>query len=193
MILKAVHFIGVLFRYVWCQVLLVISRYDKKYCSASNFRGIFSEGWYWMYHDWWACLVTGSNSTVPWPVSSSNIVAGWQNIEFDPDDLYNFQGKGCYFQGQSKITIGKGTYIANNVGIITANHDIADPSRHMVAEHVKIGEHCWIGMNAMILPGVELGPHTTVGGGAIVTRSFPDGYCVIAGNPARVIKTIPNC
>ena len=45
-------------------------------------------------------------------------------------------------------------------------------------------------MNAMIMPGVELGPHTVVGAGAVVTKSFPEGHCVIAGNPAKLIKKI---
>jgi acetyltransferase-like isoleucine patch superfamily enzyme len=45
-------------------------------------------------------------------------------------------------------------------------------------------------MNAVILPGVVLGDHTIVGAGAVVTKSFPEGYCIIAGVPAKVIKTI---
>lgn len=45
-------------------------------------------------------------------------------------------------------------------------------------------------MNSLILPGVKLGDHTVVGGGSVVTKSFPDGYCVIAGNPAKKIKDI---
>ena len=42
----------------------------------------------------------------------------------------------------------------------------------------------------MILPGVTLGDNTIVGAGAVVTKSFPEGHCVIAGNPARKIKDI---
>lgn len=45
-------------------------------------------------------------------------------------------------------------------------------------------------MNAVILPGVILGNNTTVGAGSIVTHSFPNGNCVIAGNPARLIRTL---
>ena len=45
-------------------------------------------------------------------------------------------------------------------------------------------------MNAVILPGVELGDHTVVGAGAVVTKSFSEGYCVIGGNPAKIIKYI---
>ena len=45
-------------------------------------------------------------------------------------------------------------------------------------------------MNSVVLPGVKLGDHTVVGAGSIVTKSFPEGYCVIAGNPAKMIKKI---
>jgi len=55
---------------------------------------------------------------------------------------------------------------------------------------VYIGDYCWIGANAVILLGVHLGPHTIVGAGSIVTKSFPEGYCVIAGNPAKIIKKL---
>jgi acetyltransferase-like isoleucine patch superfamily enzyme len=45
-------------------------------------------------------------------------------------------------------------------------------------------------MNSVILPGVELGDFTVVGAGSVVTKSFKDGYCVIAGNPAKVIRLL---
>lgn len=45
------------------------------------------------------------------------------------------------------------------------------------------------------MPGVELGDFTIVGAGSVVTKSFKEGYCVIGGNPARIIKKleIKNC
>jgi len=45
-------------------------------------------------------------------------------------------------------------------------------------------------MNSVILPGIILGDHTIVGAGSVVTRSFPEGKIVIAGNPARLLKKI---
>jgi acetyltransferase-like isoleucine patch superfamily enzyme len=41
-----------------------------------------------------------------------------------------------------------------------------------------------------VLPGVQLGDFTIVGAGAVVTKSFPEGYYVIAGNPARIVKSL---
>jgi serine acetyltransferase len=40
------------------------------------------------------------------------------------------------------------------------------------------------------MPGVELGDWTVVGAGAVVTRSFPEGYCVIGGVPAKKVKEL---
>lgn len=168
--------------------------YDRKYLTgkwfSGKFGGLCSTGWEWTAKDGFARLLLGTNKGVPFPVSSRINVVEPQNITFHPDDLNNFQTTGNYFQAIGKITIGRGTYIAPNVGIITANHDQADLDAHLPAKPVVLGEKCWIGMNSMILPGVTLGAHTIVGAGAVVTKSFPDGYCVVAGNPAKVLRTI---
>ena len=60
----------------------------------------------------------------------------------------------------------------------------------MPGKDIIIGKKCWIGMNSVILPGVVLGDHTIVGAGAVVTKSFVDGNCVIGGNPARIIRKL---
>lgn len=109
----------------------------------------------------------------------------WSKI--DCDDRSHIWSSGVYIQDTPHIHIGKGCYIAPNVGIIAINHDPANPSNHLPPDDVHIGDNCWIGMNAVILPGVTLGDHTVVGAGSVVTHSFPDGDCVIVGNPAKII------
>lgn len=51
----------------------------------------------------------------------------------------------------------------------------------------RIGHHCVIGGRSMIMPGVTLGDHVYVAGGSVVTKSFPSN-CLIAGNPAKIIR-----
>lgn len=75
------------------------------------------------------------------------------------------------------------------MGIVSSNHDLHNLDKYNCAP-IKIGNYCWIGMNALVFAGVELGPCTIVGGGSVVTKSFPDGYCIIAGNPAKIIKNL---
>lgn len=116
------------------------------------------------------------------------MVANWKNIVIGIETSPGLM-PGCYIQGIGKVLIGDYTQIAANVGIISANHDAYDNRRH-ISETVRIGDYCWIGMGAVILPGVELGDFTVVGANSVVTKSFPNGNCVIAGNPARLIKTL---
>lgn len=170
--------------------------YDRKYLQGKYFRnkygGLGAKGWRWVVNDCMARFFLGINKGIPFPISPRITAVNPGNIVFDNDDLNNFQGLGNYYQaiGNAKIVIGKGSWIGPNVGIITTNHDIINPNVHLEGKNVILGEKCWIGMNSVILPGISLGPHTTVGAGSVVTKSFPEGYCVIGGNPARKIKDI---
>jgi len=93
-----------------------------------------------------------------------------------------------YIEASNGVFIDDYTNIGPNVGIISSNHNLIDNSKQDEAPPIYIGKFCWIGMNAVILPGVQLGDFTIVGAGAIVSRNFPEGYCVIAGNPAQIIN-----
>jgi acetyltransferase-like isoleucine patch superfamily enzyme len=125
------------------------------------------------------------------PIHKNSTVGGVKNI-YAGIEVSPGYSPGCYIQGIGKIYIGDYTQIAPNVGIISANHDLYDNRKH-IPSSVYIGQYCWIGMGAIILPGVVLGDYTIVGAGSIVTKSFPDGYCVIGGNPAKLIKKLsPN-
>lgn len=138
---------------------------------------------------WFMQKVCGWNRHVYWPVHYTSTVVAWKNIYAGIETAPGY-APGCYIQGLGKIYVGDYTQIAANVGIISANHDPYDNRKHLVSNPVRIGRYGWIGMNAVILPGVELGDFTVVGAGSIVTRSFAEGYCVIAGNPARLIKKL---
>ncbi|MCQ2256417.1 MAG: CatB-related O-acetyltransferase [Bacteroidaceae bacterium] len=52
---------------------------------------------------------------------------------------------------------------------------------------IIIGNDVWIGLNAIIMNGINIGNGVTVAAGAIVTHDVPD-YCVVAGVPAKIIK-----
>ena len=117
------------------------------------------------------------NSTV-----SGNILAG-KNVKVT-------QRGGCYVQGWGGVFIGDYTTIAQNCIITSANHSLTNHAEE-VKKEVIIGDHCWIASNSLIMGGVILGPRTVVAGGSVVTKSFPEGYCLIGGNPAKFIKAIP--
>lgn len=163
--------------------------YKPEYLRGMWFRKPWSEGWTWAANDIVHRILFRKNIGIPWPVSP--YMDCGRNIIFDVDGLNNFQGMGNYFQTfDAKIIIGKGTYIARNVGLITSNHDIYHLEEHQPGKDIVLGEGCWIGMNSVILPGVMLGDRTIVGAGAVVTKSFPEGNCVIGGNPAGIIRKL---
>jgi acetyltransferase-like isoleucine patch superfamily enzyme len=96
---------------------------------------------------------------------------------------------GCYIQGTAGIRLGDYSLIGPGVGLISANHDFENISRHTDGG-ISIGKYCWIGMNAVVLPKVVLGDHTVVAAGAVVTTSFTDGFCLVGGVPARKLKDL---
>ena len=128
------------------------------------------------------------NSKPYWPVHFTSIVSFPKNIYCGIETSPGYS-PGNYIQGYGTIYIGDYTQIGPNVGIISSNHDIYDNSKH-VLKKIIIGKYCWIGMGAIIMPGITLGDYTIVGAGSIVTKSFKDGYCIIGGNPAKLIRLL---
>ena len=102
----------------------------------------------------------------------------------------------CYFYCMPSNT-------ASNVQIYTATHPIELADRltpdwnpdseeyfcRTYALPVKIGDGCWIGGGAIILPWVSIREGTVIAVGSVVTKSIPSN-CVAVGNPCRVIKRI---
>jgi acetyltransferase-like isoleucine patch superfamily enzyme len=138
--------------------------------------------------NWFIQKILGINREAYWPVSRNSIVTGARNIfagiETSPGSM-----PGCYIQAahNGKIYIGDYTQIASNVGIIASNHLLTDNRKH-IPSTIIIGKYCWLGFGCVILPGVKLGDYTIVGANSVVTKSFMEGYCVIAGNPAKIVK-----
>ncbi len=145
--------------------------YDKKFLRGRWFEES-SLGWTWCWRNLWMQKVKGINRDIPFPVFFRNEVSSAENLVFDPDDMNDFNAFGCYFQNfAAKIVIGKGSYIAPNVGLVTANHVLTDLEQHQPGKDIVLGKNCWIGMNSTVLPGVVLGDHTVVGAGSVVTKS----------------------
>lgn len=94
----------------------------------------------------------------------------------------------AFIQDYYHVHLGKNVLLSHGTHIYCRNHNLLDIQQLDDFKDVYIGDDCWIGANAVILPGVKLGRHTVVGAGAVVTKSFPEGGCVLAGVPAKVVK-----
>lgn len=131
------------------------------------------------------------NSHVPWPVHWSSVVSSPQNIKFKREITPLGYSPSSYIQATNGIEVGSNVIHGPGISIISSNHLVDDFLSYSVDPPVKIGDNCWLGAGCVILPGVVLGEHTVVAAGAVVTRSFPDGNCIVAGVPAKIVKSIP--
>ena len=97
-----------------------------------------------------------------------------------------------FVQAAGGVTIGDYTLLGPGVKVWSTNHVFADPDkriRDQGAEYreVIIGSDVWIGSNAFIMPGVELGDGCIVSAGSVVGAKKYPPYSILMGNPARVM------
>ncbi|QLC67473.1 acyltransferase [Flavobacterium sp. LPB0248] len=92
---------------------------------------------------------------------------------------------------EDDVLVGCGVHIyVENHRFIKLDLPIIDQG-HTEARKVILKKGCWIGANVIILPGVTIGENSVVGAGSVVTKDVSAGV-VVAGNPARIIKSIGN-
>lgn len=109
---------------------------------------------------------------------------------------------GCMIHGASSnlelsIEIQDGAMLGSGCHIYVTNHTFSDTSvpiidqGHDKSQAVIIKKGAWLGANVIILPGVVIGENAVVAAGSVVTKSVPN-HVVVAGVPAKVIKTLLN-
>jgi acetyltransferase-like isoleucine patch superfamily enzyme len=92
----------------------------------------------------------------------------------------------------AKLVIGKNVSIAQNTNIMVDSGPNASPAMQSIFPLEKgpviIGNDCWIGASAIIMPNVSLGEFCIVAANSYVNKSFP-AFSIIGGNPARLIRS----
>ena len=139
---------------------------------------------------------------------NNNIIMIGENVYIENAEIYIEDDRGMILVGDStiisskahlaciegtKIDIGENCLFSANITIRTGDsHSIVDINtgkRINPSKSVKIGNHVWIGNGATILKGVNILKDCVIGSCAVVTHSPQEGNCVLAGNPAKVVKT----
>lgn len=117
--------------------------------------------------------------------------------EKDHPDLYIgnhvWIGRNSHIGCEYEITIGDYVILGPMVHITDRNHFYEDISKPIDLQgefgkgKMVIGAGTWIGFGAQIMAGVNIGKNCVIGAGSIVTKDVPD-YCVVGGNPAKILK-----
>jgi maltose O-acetyltransferase len=94
--------------------------------------------------------------------------------------------RNCCLDGRGPLHIGNNVSISPDVTILTTQHRYDDPAFGLVSAPVALEDHAWIGMRAMIMPGVRVGRGAVVAAAAVVTRDV-EPLTIVAGVPARVV------
>lgn len=114
---------------------------------------------------------------------------GGMNVHFGHTIYANFN---LTLVDDTHIYVGSYTMFGPNVTIATASHPISPEHRkqdYQYNQPVHIGENCWIGARAVILPGVTIGDNSVIGAGSIVTKDIPPNVIAV-GNPCQVLREI---
>jgi acetyltransferase-like isoleucine patch superfamily enzyme len=122
----------------------------------------------------------------------ASLIRNYRNLNYrikryDVDKTTIFERKlhldRLYPQG---IHIGEHCLIASGCTILSHDHCKRVNGLPLFVD-TYVGNRCFIAVNATILPGVKIGNECIVGAGAVVTRDVPSN-CIVAGNPAKIIR-----
>ncbi|GBO82753.1 acetyltransferase [Marinobacter adhaerens] len=127
------------------------------------------------------------------PNTSSEISIGFLTVLSHWDTTIE---RGVYVGPQcniGKCFIGENTLLGSGVHVLSGSkqHEFNDPQRPIQEQggtftKIRIGRDCWLGNTSVVMS--DIGDHSIVAAGAIVTRATPPG-CIVAGNPAKKVRS----
>ncbi|APS37433.1 acyltransferase [Salegentibacter sp. T436] len=135
--------------------------------------------------------LVGLNRGFNLPVHFTSFIGNFDKIKYhiDKNTLTSFcASSNCYIQAINGIEFGQNILFASGLKIISANHNINNNDVWDITKPIQIGDNVWLGINTIILPGVQIADSCIVGAGSVLTKSFLNPGDIIAGNPAKVIS-----
>ncbi|WP_249598477.1 acyltransferase [Peribacillus frigoritolerans] len=99
----------------------------------------------------------------------------------------NFSTEEYLIKIGNHVTIASGVHLVTHDGGAWVLRGIDEKYKYSnIIGKIEIGNNVFIGMNAIVLPGVKIGENSIIAAGSIVTKSVP-ANSIIGGNPARLI------
>lgn len=108
-------------------------------------------------------------------------------IEIDSGTLICCKTQLAVIEGCA-IRIGENCLFSSEIVARTGDsHSIIDQNGKRInnSQNIELGNHVWVGNKVSILKGTTIADDTIIGTGSIVTKSFTEGHCAIAGNPEK--------
>ena len=99
-------------------------------------------------------------------------------------------GDGATAYTLGEIEIGARATVAQEVYLCAGTHDFSSTALPLQTAPIRVGEDVFIGVRAVVLPGVEIGARAVIGAASVVTRDIPSDVFA-AGNPCRVLRPRP--
>jgi acetyltransferase-like isoleucine patch superfamily enzyme len=96
-------------------------------------------------------------------------------------------GQRCYIDARGGIRIDSNVSVAREAALLTATHIPDAPNFAGRVLPIHLHQRCWIGLRALVMPGVNIGEGAIVGAGALVTSDV-DPYTIVSGVPAKVLR-----
>lgn len=87
----------------------------------------------------------------------------------------------------SEVYIGKNAHIAREVSIRDYDGHYIEAPHYRTTKPVCIGDNVWIGYRALIMKGVTIGEGSVIAANSVITKDVPP-HCIVAGNPAKIIR-----
>ncbi len=116
--------------------------------------------------------------------SSAVITMPWNLAIGDHSSI----GEHALIYNLGPVTIGARATISHRSHLCAGTHDYTDPSMPLLKLPIEIGDQAWVCADAFVGPGVRIGEGAIAGARAVVVRDVP-AWTIVAGNPARAIKT----
>jgi putative colanic acid biosynthesis acetyltransferase WcaF len=127
--------------------------------------------------------IFGANvSGLPFVHSSARIQIPWHLIMHHRACL----GERSVAYSLGAIEIREGATVAQEAYLCTGTHDFSDSSFQLITKKITIENNAFIGVRAMIMPGITVGRKAIVGAQSVVTKNVKPNQ-IVAGNPAREI------
>jgi maltose O-acetyltransferase len=105
------------------------------------------------------------------------------NIEIGHNTIVN---PSCILDGRAGLTIGNNVSISEQSLILSLQHDPQSRDFSSQGKSTYIEDYVWLGMRAIIMPGVKIGKGAIIAAGSVVTKDV-DPFSIVGGIPARII------